>query len=70
MLASTVTGWIYCAVVAAVWAAMMVWQLAKLKKTTDVKGKSKSKIAIALVMLLPFVASVVGFIWGVSTTGW
>ena len=52
------------------WAAVMVWLCAKVKKVTSEKGKRKSKVAIALCMLFPLVAAIVGFIYFVSTTSW
>ena len=69
-LATTATGWTYFVIVAAVWAAVMVWLCAKVKKVTSEKGKRKSKVAIALCMLFPLVAAIVGFIYFVSTTSW
>ena len=69
-LATTATGWAYFLIVAAVWVAVMVLLLAKLKKTPGVEGKRKPKVAIALCMLLPLVAAIVGFIYFVSTTSW
>ena len=70
VLTTALTGWTYFVIVAAVWAAVMIWLCAKVKKVTSEKGKRKSKVAIALCMLFPLVASIVGFIYFVSTTSW
>ena len=44
--------------------------LVKAKKAADELGKRKAKTTIALFMLLPAVAAIVGFIAVVSNTGW
>ena len=56
--------------IAAVWVIAMVLLIAKRKNVVDEAGRRKTKIAIALFMLIPLVASVVGFTWFVSTTSW
>ena len=68
VLASSLAGWPFFAVVTDVWAALMVWQLVKLKKTNEDKAKRKAKTLIALIMLLPAVAAfggilVIGYIY-------
>ena len=62
-LSSGWMGWAFVTVVIAVWAALMVWQIIKLKKAKEDKDKRKVKIFIALIMLLPTVASVGGILW-------
>ena len=69
-LATVATGWAYFLIVAAVWAIAMVLLIAKRKNVVDEAGRRKTKIAIALFMLIPLVSSVVGFTWLVSTTSW
>lgn len=56
-------GWTFFFAVTAVWAALMVWQIVKLKKSAEVKAKRKAKILMALIMLLPAVAAVAGIMW-------
>ena len=56
-------GWPFFFIVAAVWAALMVWQIIKLKKAADDKAKRKAKTLMALIMLLPTVASFAGIFW-------
>lgn len=70
VLTTALTGWTYFVIVAAVWAAVMIWLCAKVKKVTSEKGKRKSKVAIALFMLFPLVAGIIGFAWVVSTVSW
>jgi uncharacterized membrane protein len=72
ILATSVTDWGYFSIVTAVWAALMVLMLVKLKKSGDASGKRKIKTAIAFVMLLPAGAGLAGlgwFIWGMSSAG-
>lgn len=71
-LTTSVTGWIYFAIITAVWAVLMVSLLIKLKKIPPANEKRKIKISIALVMLLPTVAGLSGlgwFIWSMSSAG-
>ena len=71
-LTTSVTGWIYFAIITAVWAVLMVSLLIKLKKIPPANEKHKIKISIALVMLLPTVAGLSGlgwFIWSMSSAG-
>ena len=71
-LATSVTGWIYFAIITAVWAVLMVSLLIKLKKIPPANDKRKIKISIALVMLLPTIAGLAGlgwFIWSMSSAG-
>ena len=56
-MSSSLAGWPFFAVVTAVWGALMVWQVVKLKKVKEDKAKRKAKTLIALVMLLPAVAA-------------
>jgi hypothetical protein len=71
-LTTSVTSWTYFMIITAVWAALMVWLLVKLKKTAHAGSKRKIKAAIALVMLLPAVAGLAGlgwFIWSMASAG-
>ncbi len=71
-LTTSVTSWTYFMIITAVWAALLVWSLVKLKKATSVGSKRKIKVAIVLVMLLPAVAGFAGlgwFIWSMSAAG-
>ena len=63
VLSASLAGWPFFAVVTAVWAALMVWQLVKLKKAKEEKSKRKAKILMALIMLLPVVAAFGGIFW-------
>ena len=63
VLSASLAGWPFFAVVTAVWAALMVWQLVKLKKAKEEKAKRKAKILMALIMLLPVVAAFGGIFW-------
>ena len=56
-------GWTFFFAVTDVWAALMVWQIVKLKKSAEVKAKRKAKILMALIMLLPAVAAIAGIMW-------
>ena len=62
-LASDWIGWTFFFAVTAVWAALMVWQIVKLKKSAEVKAKCKAKILMALIMLLPAIAAIAGIMW-------
>ena len=62
VLSASLAGWPFFAVVTAVWAALMVWQLVKLKKAKEDKAKRKAKILMALIMLLPAVAAFGGIL--------
>lgn len=53
---------IACIIVAVIWAVLMVWQIVLLAKTTDAATKGKIKRNIALIMLIPIIASIVMFI--------
>ena len=71
-LTTSVTSWTYFGMITAVWAALMVVLLVKLKKAVDESSKRRIKVAIALVMLLPAVAGLAGlgwFIWEMSSAG-
>ena len=63
VMASSLAGWVYLAVVTAVWAVLMVLQLVKLKKAEDNKAKRKAKTLIALIMFLPAVAAFGALFW-------
>ena len=63
VLSSSWVNWTFFAVVTAIWAALMAWQIAKLKKAKEDKEKRKAKILMALIMLLPTVASFAGILW-------
>ena len=63
IMSSILTGWSFFAAVAAVWAPLIVWQLVKLKKAKVDKDKRKAKILMALIMLLPTVATFGGIFW-------
>lgn len=56
-------GWTFFFVVAAVWAVLMIWQLIKLKRAAEIKAKRKAKVLMALIMLLPLIASIAGIMW-------
>ena len=56
-VSNLIGGWTFLIVVAAVWAALMLWQLIKLAKAKEDKAKRKSKALIALIMLLPAAAA-------------
>ena len=63
----SVTLYIPCVIIGVVWAAMMIWQLILLKRTTDAAKKRRIKRNIVLVMLIPtgvFVCMLVWFIVG------
>lgn len=61
-LAWTNTFEIACIIVAVIWAILMVWQIVLLAKTTDAATKGKIKRNIALIMLIPIIASIAMFI--------
>ena len=63
IMSSILTGWSFFAAVTAVWAPLIVWQLVKLKKAKVDKDKRKAKILMALIMLLPTVATFGGIFW-------
>ena len=63
VLAASLIGWPYLFIVAAVWAALMVWQFLKFKKAEDDKAKRKAKTLMALIMLLPAVAAFAAIFW-------
>ena len=44
VLSSSLAGWPFFAVVTAVWAALMVWQVVKLKKLEKSKLNAKQKL--------------------------
>ena len=67
LIAGGAVGWTYFLIVTAVWGAVMVLMLVKLKKADDEKKKRAIKIAIPLVMLIPFVSSLFGRTWFVIT---
>ena len=52
--------WIGFGIVTAIWAALTVWMLTKLKKAEDDSSRRKIKRRIALVMLIPAVAGIAG----------
>ena len=56
-------GWIPCVITIAVWAALLVWQIVKLKKNTDAAKARKIKGNIALIMLIPSATYVVMIVW-------
>ena len=62
-MSSSLAGWPFFAVVTAVWGALMVWQVVKLKKVKEDKAKRKAKTLMALIMLLPAVAALGGILW-------
>ena len=55
--------WIPCLITAAVWAALLVWQIGGLKKAGDESQKRKARRNIALVMLTPTVATFLAAVW-------
>ena len=55
--------WIPCLITAAVWAALLVWQIGRLKKAGDESQKRKARRNIALVMLTPTVATFLAAVW-------
>ena len=57
------TLYIPCIVVAAVWAALMAWQIVSLSKANDAAAQKKILRNIALVMLIPTATFVVLLIW-------
>ena len=61
--AASWVGWSFFAVITAVWAALMGWQLVKLKKAEDDRAKRNAKILMILIMNLPAVAAVDGILW-------
>lgn len=60
--AATLIGGAFGVGVFVVWAALLVWQIVKLKKATEIKAKRKAKVLIALIMALPAVASLVAIL--------
>ena len=61
--AASWVGWSFFAVITAVWAALMGWQLVKLKKAEEDKAKRNAKILMVLIMNLPAVAVIGGILW-------
>ena len=61
--AASWVGWSFFAVITAVWAALMGWQLVKLKKAEENKAKRHAKILMILIMSLPAVAAIGGILW-------
>jgi hypothetical protein len=57
------TGWLPCVIIIAVWAALLAWQIAEHKKTTDAVKTRKIKRNIALIMLIPASTYVVMVVW-------
>ena len=55
--------WLPCLITAAVWAALLVWQIGRLKKAGDESQKRKARRNIALVMLTPTVATFLAAVW-------
>lgn len=53
-------GWVSCAVTLAVMAALLVMLIIKLKKKTDAAERKKALRNIALVMLIPTAAGLIG----------
>ena len=56
-------GWIPCVIAIALWAALLVWQLVKLKNNRDAVKARKIKGTIALIMLIPSATYVVMILW-------
>ena len=56
-------GRIPCVIAIALWAALLVWQIVKLKKNTDAAKVRKIKGNIALIMLIPSATYVVMIVW-------
>ena len=52
-----------CIIAIAVWAALLVWQIVLLAKSSDSAAKSKIRRNIALVMLIPIVSFVAMLVW-------
>ena len=56
-------GWLPCVITIAVWAALLVWQIVKLKKNSDAAEARKIKRNIALIMLIPSTLYIVMLLW-------
>ena len=63
VLGTIATGWLYFTIVSTVWAAAMLFLLIKQEQAADTAKKRNSKVAIALVILFPFVAAMTGMVW-------
>ena len=63
VLGTVATGWLYFMIISAVWAAAMLFLLIKQKQAASTAKKRNRKVAIALVMLFPFVAAMTGMFW-------
>ena len=56
-------GWLPCVITIAVWAALLIWQAAKLKKNSDAAKARRIRRNIALIMLIPAVLYVGMILW-------
>ena len=56
-------GWLPCVIAIALWAALLVWQIVKLKNNNDAAKARKIKRNIALIMLIPSATYVVTILW-------
>ena len=56
-------GWIPCVIAIVLWAALLVWQIVKLKNNNDAAKVRKIKQNIALIMLIPSATYVVMIVW-------
>jgi hypothetical protein len=57
------TLYIPCVIVAAVWAALMAWQIVSLSKAKDAAAQKKILRNIVFVMLIPTAVFIVLFVW-------
>ena len=56
-------GWLPCVIIIAVWAALLAWQVVKLKKNSDAAKARKIKLNIALIMMIPSTSFIITFLW-------
>ena len=56
-------GWLPCVIIIAVWAALLAWQVVKLKKNSDAAKARKIKLNIALIMMIPSTSFIITVLW-------